>query len=292
MNTQQLESFIQVAENLNFAHAAALLNVTQSAVSRQIHALEEELDTKLFYRTTRTVTLTPEGIIFLEHAKQILGQLQIATARIQHRSNLTARILRIGCESQADLLFLSEILETCRPCIHAFHPFLKVIPHRALMTLFYQGELDVLFGFREHLPIKNEILFTELRQVPLCCVLPQNHPYGEKESIRVEDLFTESLVACNSYTIPAQAVELQNLVAQHITPENIYVSENPQVALALVRAGYGCCILPQSPDIRDGLLYRPMQGTQLLPYGMSYNRSSSNGLLKEFLAVARQAAQI
>lgn len=180
MNTQQLESFIQVAENLNFAHAAALLNVTQSAVSRQIHALEEELDTKLFYRTTRTVTLTPEGIIFLEHAKQILGQLQIATARIQHRSNLTARILRIGCESQADLLFLSEILENCRPCIHAFHPFLKVIPHRALMTLFYQGELDVLFGFREHLPIKNEILFTELRQVPLCCVLPQNHPYGEK----------------------------------------------------------------------------------------------------------------
>ena len=128
------------------------------------------------------------------------------------------------------------------------------------MTLFYQGELDVLFGFREHLPIKNEILFTELRQVPLCCVLPQNHPYGEKDSIRVEDLFTESLVACNSYTIPAQAVELQNLVAQHITPENIYVSENPQVALALVRAGYGCCILPQSPDTRDGLLYRPLQG--------------------------------
>ena len=59
MNTQQLESFIQIAENLNFARAAEILNVTQSAVSRQIQGLEEELNTKLFYRTTRTVLLTP-----------------------------------------------------------------------------------------------------------------------------------------------------------------------------------------------------------------------------------------
>ena len=43
MNTQQLKTFVQVAENLNFARAAESLNITQSAVSRQIHALEEEL---------------------------------------------------------------------------------------------------------------------------------------------------------------------------------------------------------------------------------------------------------
>ena len=55
MNTQQLKTFVQVAENLNFARAAESLNITQSAVSRQIHALEEELDTKLLHRTTRTV---------------------------------------------------------------------------------------------------------------------------------------------------------------------------------------------------------------------------------------------
>ena len=62
MNTQQLKTFVQVAENLNFARAAESLNITQSAVSRQIHALEEELDTKLLHRTTRTVRLTPAGI--------------------------------------------------------------------------------------------------------------------------------------------------------------------------------------------------------------------------------------
>lgn len=69
MNTDQLNSFIQVAENLNFARAAEILKITQSAVSRQIHALEDELGTKLLHRTTRTVTLTPSGISFLEDAK-------------------------------------------------------------------------------------------------------------------------------------------------------------------------------------------------------------------------------
>lgn len=72
MNTQQLESFIQVAENLNFARAAEVLQITQSAVSRQIHSLEDELGTKLLHRSTRTVTLTPAGLSFLEDAKQVM----------------------------------------------------------------------------------------------------------------------------------------------------------------------------------------------------------------------------
>ena len=53
MNTQQLETFIEVAEHLNFARAAEHLNITTSAVSRQIRSLEEELDTKLLRRSTK-----------------------------------------------------------------------------------------------------------------------------------------------------------------------------------------------------------------------------------------------
>ena len=49
MNTDQLKSFIQVAENLNFARAAEILKITQSAVSRQIHSLEDELGAKLLH---------------------------------------------------------------------------------------------------------------------------------------------------------------------------------------------------------------------------------------------------
>ena len=64
MNTQQLETFVQVAENLNFARAASILHITQPAVTHQIVSLEGELDAKLFIRTTRSVKLTPEGGVF------------------------------------------------------------------------------------------------------------------------------------------------------------------------------------------------------------------------------------
>ena len=82
MTTDQLESFIQVAEHLNFARAAEVLQISQSAVSRQIHALEDELGSKLLYRTTRTVTLTPAGITFLEDAHYIMVRLKNATRKL------------------------------------------------------------------------------------------------------------------------------------------------------------------------------------------------------------------
>ena len=73
MNTTQLECFVTVAENLNFARAASILHITQPAVTHQIVSLEGELDAKLFIRTTRSVKLTPEGWSFLADAKNILN---------------------------------------------------------------------------------------------------------------------------------------------------------------------------------------------------------------------------
>lgn len=288
MNTQQLETFIQVAENLNFARAAEVLNITQSAVSRQVQSLEEELNTKLFYRTTRTVTLTPEGMIFLEDAKQVLGQLHIAAARLQHHSSTTPRVLHIGCESETDLDFLCGILSACRQEIAAFHPFLRILTHRLLLDLFFQGELEVLFGFRESLPLRSDVTFVPLLQVPLCCVVPPGHPLAAHPTIAEETLFKQPLVLCNTYTIPAQTVALQNRIAQHLSPEQVHISENPQVVRMLVRAGYGCAILPRPSARRDGLVYLPLEGQEPLPYGLCYTKNAADTLLREFLASVRR----
>ena len=189
---------------MNFARASEALNVTQSAVSRQIHTLEEELNTKLFYRTTRTVSLTPDGAIFLEHAKQILGQLKVATAKIQHHTNARVQVLTIGCESETDLDVLCPILDACRGQIPAFHPVLRIIPHRSLLNLFFQREIQVLFGFRENLPIKEDIVFRELEKIPLCCVLPQDHPQAGREEIDEGSLYDQEFILCNASTIPSR----------------------------------------------------------------------------------------
>lgn len=275
---------------MNFARASEYLNVTQSAVSRQIHALEGELNTKLFYRTTRTVALTPDGVIFLEHAKHILGQLKIAMAKIQHHSNSHTRVLTIGCDSELDVGFLLDLLTECRRQITAFHPFLKIISHRALLDQFYQGELEVLFGFRESLPIKSDVVFIELGKIPLCGVFPRAHAYAKRETVGVEELVAEPFIICNSHALPAKVMELQNQVAQRIAPEHIYLGETVQSILALVRTGYGCSILPKAALRDEAIVPVPLEHTPPLAYGMLYSKGYSNPLLKEFIALAKRMA--
>lgn len=82
MNTIQLECFVTAAEHLSFSKASQVLKITQPAVSHQIQSLEEELDVKLFDRTGRNVSLTPEGFLFLADARLILKTALSARERL------------------------------------------------------------------------------------------------------------------------------------------------------------------------------------------------------------------
>ena len=82
MNTTQLECFVAVAEHLNFSRASEELKMTQPAVSHQIRSLETELETVLFKRTSKSVTLTEDVILFLADAQLILKTSLLAKERL------------------------------------------------------------------------------------------------------------------------------------------------------------------------------------------------------------------
>ena len=84
MNTEQLRYFVSVARYRNFTETAREFYVTQPAVTHQISALEREVGARLFLRTTRNVSLTRAGELFLEDAKRILDQEERALGRL-HR---------------------------------------------------------------------------------------------------------------------------------------------------------------------------------------------------------------
>ena len=93
MNTEQLRYFVSVARYRNFTETAREFYVTQPAVTHQISALEREVGARLFLRTTRNVSLTRAGELFLEDAKRILDQEErarraAAVAEEMHRSYL------------------------------------------------------------------------------------------------------------------------------------------------------------------------------------------------------------
>ena len=81
MTIFQIECFLAVAEHLNFAKAATQLNVSQPAITRQIHTLEAELGTQLFIRSTRMVRLTENGRIFQSDAQLIVNTARRSVQR-------------------------------------------------------------------------------------------------------------------------------------------------------------------------------------------------------------------
>jgi LysR family nitrogen assimilation transcriptional regulator len=96
MDLKQLDYFVQVAELGSFTRAATRLAVVQSALSRQVRALEVELRQPLFQRTGRGVTLTEAGKRLLEHGRGILQQVERARLDIENQRGAATGRLVIG----------------------------------------------------------------------------------------------------------------------------------------------------------------------------------------------------
>lgn len=110
MNINDLRIFIALAEYENFTRAATATNTVQSNVSARIKALEKSLNTKLLYRTTRSVTLTPQGIDFLKIAREITMAIDNFKFSIHKQEGLNGQV-RLGCIHSAATLRASSVLE-------------------------------------------------------------------------------------------------------------------------------------------------------------------------------------
>lgn len=85
MSFAQIVSFVTVAETRSVSGASARLRVAQPALSRQIKSLEDELGATLFARTSKGMSLLPEGEVFLEHARRILADVEAAKISLRKR---------------------------------------------------------------------------------------------------------------------------------------------------------------------------------------------------------------
>ncbi|HAR83439.1 MAG TPA: LysR family transcriptional regulator, partial [Sulfitobacter pontiacus] len=82
LSWEGVSEFVAVAEAQSFTAAANSLGISTAQVSRQVGALEARLDTKLFYRTTRKVTITETGQVYYNHCRQVLDGLAEAERAI------------------------------------------------------------------------------------------------------------------------------------------------------------------------------------------------------------------
>lgn len=289
MNTTQLECFLSVAFNLNFARAAEEIHITQPAVTHQINSLESELGVKLFRRTTRTVQLTMDGLNFISDAKSIVQSMYHAKARLLSKQGTPFSLLSIGCSTALEYACFPQML---RPLVKKFpdvHPVIKAVPAQALGNLLDNESIDIMFSLKLDTDIKKSWIYHELVSAGVVCALPKDHKYASSSSLTLEELSHEKLVFLEPRKTPAQIFALQALLVSLHSPADLYFCDDMEGSLTMTASGLGVTILPDIKPFKvNGLVYVPLEDETKLSYGLYYKERNKNKMMKYFIELAEQ----
>jgi DNA-binding transcriptional LysR family regulator len=291
VNTFQLRCFLAVADYLNFARAAQELNISQPAISHQIKSLEEELNVKLFHRSTRVVELTLEGRAFLPDAKSIVSIADQAAKRFQDPAERPVTLLTIGGSSYHHLSCLADSLHELSARIDNLHPRLQVAHHDQLFRMLENDTLDVIFEIGEETPPKGTV-YRELCTSAIVCICRKDAALAQNEMLSPEQLRTETLILCDPLSLSTQVAAMQLKLAEGRSPAEVHFSSSVDASIVLALAGFGAAILP---DILvppgDALTKVPIVDAPAVPLGLFYKPHPGDDLLKQFARIARTHMQ-
>lgn len=287
MNLFQLKCFLSVAELLSFARAAEQLHITQPTVTHQIQVLEKELNTKLFKRTTRNVFLTEAGESFLGDANQIVRIFEQAKTRFEMHYGQNIPTFSIGCHGHQELRFIPKVLQELKARFPNVHPDIQMVPFAHLYRLLEEEQVDAIFSFQESDQKKAPGKYQELEKTPIVAVCPKEHYLASRAEISYEELSSEKLILNNPRKCPEIIAKYQGRLLQNRLADTIYFSEFPEVAITLVKAGFGLTLLPRNLTPYDSTLaLLPVKELAPMSYGIYYKTLDEHPLLSSFMEIS------
>jgi DNA-binding transcriptional LysR family regulator len=194
MELRHLRYFVAVAEALNFTKAAAQLRVAQPALGRQVQDLEEEIGVDLFKRSPRGVTLTAEGKLFLEEAREILKRAEESVEKVRALARGDFGEVHVGYAP-------SPSVEILPPALSAFKkasPSVRIVLHDLggdeLMARLLDGSIELAITVAHPDDLAQGIEFEALHEYPFCVAMAPDHPFARKKSISLEEAATHPVV--------------------------------------------------------------------------------------------------
>lgn len=301
MNTTQLQCFTTLANTLNYVRAAEELHMTQPAVTRQIQSLEQELGAKLFFRTTKNVSLTQIGMQFLPEASSMLNTYYHSVEWISSFHQNAAGKLRIGYADTHALRLISDILHPMLKDRENIAPELILGQTDANLHKLTSGDLDLIFGIRDARFTNDAIRFIRLHEEHFFCVCRKDHPIAAACRKRHKSEVFSTDLSPYPQIIDIPPYLLKNVFSRghRIIPindelNNILVT-NASEAYALVLAGAGFALLPhyllmKHPDLKF-LDWKESPHTQLGIYCRNDQTYNSRSAVEDFIRNAQALFQ-
>jgi LysR family carnitine catabolism transcriptional activator len=241
MNPRQLRAFVTVAQTLNFAQAGERLHLSQPALSLSIKALEEDLGGPLLVRTTRSVSLTPEGETLLPLARQLLADWDNTEEVLRQRFTL-----QLGKVSIAAMpAFAGNLLPKALRCFKNLHPKVNVAVHdvvnEQVLEMVRQHRVELGIGFEP--PASPSVLFQPLFTDRFVAVVPLGSPLAEAASVTWAQLLEEDFITLQRPSAVRLLLEA-DLQARHGRLAVAFESHQLSTVGRMVACGLGVSAVP------------------------------------------------
>ena len=284
MNIMQLRCFLSVAEYLSFSRAAEQLNMTQPSITHQISALEDELGAKLFVRTTRTVRLTPSGLMFHKDAKHMVELSYIAKNRL-HSISDGAQEFCVGLHTNRELPLLDSAFKALRKSFPQIRCNIKRDSSKSLRNLLETDEIQAMLSFRIVEGVREPAEFVRLARCPFCAVMIPEHELSGERKLSIEQLAQTDLIFYETHRNPPLIAKLQNRLMQEHLQGKLTYTDDTACAVSLVRSVGGISILPAIAPIKEtDLCYVPISNAESAEYGIYYNELKAHSPLALFVS--------
>lgn len=287
MTSRQIECFLVAADKLNFTTASEILFLSQSNMSRNISALEEELGMKLFERQKNKVILTEQGLIMYEAFSQMHKYIASRIELAKTGSNMDHGRLTFGFLYYMDLdSFITDHLNQFRDN----HPHIDVelisLPMKPLPHILESGKADIIISHNFNADGFSNILSAELETSPLYLVYADNHPLAKRAQLSIGDFSNQTFYL--SETIAATDIaHMVHKVAAHYHIDG-YRIKSVSYDTSLLNVGLG-----RGVTITDGISCQkipktfhmlPLDPTQFYTTIMMYwSKNNFNPAITKFI---------
>ena len=262
INSIGLRYFVGVARVGSIRRAAEDLHVAASAISRQIHLLEEDLGSPLFerHRGQKVMKLTPAGEVVLVYAKGVENGLEHVRTDIRSIQTLQRGTVRLGISESFTREFLPQFLQSFHQRYPGINYEVAVAGGPKLIEQLAKDELDISLSYIA--PDTFDVTVVEQVFLKPCLLVPANHPFAKRPFVDLSECGdVEMALPDDSLTIRGSYVRM--FAKAKIKPRGVMVTNSFELMRAAAAAGLCVAIVNKyfgGPKPPRGLKYVPLRG--------------------------------
>lgn len=294
MYSQQIKTFIQVADRGSLSKAAEDLYVTPASVMKQMNSLEERMGVTLLRRTNQGIELTEAGKYIYKMAKKIIAESENAIAKAQIIEQREMKTIQVGSSFLNPSNVLIDLWNTISPNPAEYR--FKIIPydddHEHILTVVASlgKTMDFMVGVFGSQQMLNTGKFYELGRRQLCIAVPRDHRLASHAKLTLHDLHGEHLIVVKSgdALYLDKLREILKMTHPQIILEDAHYFYDMETFNTCEVTGALLLTLDAWAGIHPSLITLPVEWDYSVPYGLLYSPNISDEAA-QFLNMIQQA---